>query len=105
MSAWKHIARLFVAAVLLHGPCGCESESSEAETAISGNSRLVVVNDSGSVARVVFDHEYIGSVPAMATRSWNVPTGPHRVTVGGNGEDMDFPAGASITVKYEIHRS
>ena len=102
MSAWKPIARLFVAASLVLGLCGCDSDPAEAEAAISGDSRLVVFNQSGSDARVLFDHEYIGLVGPLESRSWQVPSGRHLVSIGGNAEDMDFRPGLTVTVTFQL---
>ena len=102
MSTWKQIARLLAAAALVLGLCGCEDSAAEAETAISGDSRLVVFNQSGSDARVLFDHVYIGLVGPLESRSWQVPSGRHHVSIGGNADDMDFRSGLTVTVTFQL---
>ncbi|NCA83104.1 MAG: hypothetical protein EOM72_10235 [Opitutae bacterium] len=102
MSAWKPIARRFAAAFLVLGLCGCENNAAEAETAISGDSRLVIFNQSGSDARVLFDHEYIGRIRPLESRSWQVPAGRHAVSIGGNAQDMDFRPGLTLTVTFQL---
>ena len=102
MSTWKQIARLLAAAALGLGLCGCEDSAPEAETAISGDSRMVVFNQSGSDARVLFDHAYIGLVGPLESRSWQVPSGQHHVSIGGNAEDLDFESGLTVTVTFQL---
>ena len=90
--------RLLAVVALVHGLCGCESGGETEEMAISGDSGLLVKNEMPEKAMVLFDHDLIGYVDALSSRSWQVPSGRHRVQVGPNSDDIDFKPGKTVTL-------
>jgi hypothetical protein len=72
-----------IAAMSAGGMAGCGDDvsgSGDQETAITGNSTLVVNNQLSIVEKIYFDGAYIGSVAASNSRSWSVPVGQHTIT-------------------------
>lgn len=62
----------------------------EDEVEISGDSELLVVNESPKEYGIYFDSEFLGDVDAGKTRSWSVPSGEHtlKCKCRGLGNDL-----------------
>ncbi len=84
---WVPFCRAFVLAILactlMTGQAGCRNDKDDKEDkpeSISGDSTLRVQNDFHITQRILFNDRYIGDVATRSSRSWNVPSGRHKVT-------------------------
>lgn len=78
--------------------------SPPASTEISGPARLQVINDFHITQTILFNNQNIGTVASGAQRTWNVPTGTHRVTArdsvtGDSSGTYTFAAGQTTVVR------
>jgi hypothetical protein len=79
---------------------GCKKEEEE----ISGDSGLLVQNETGFDYDIYFDGDFIGEVEGTESRSWSVPSGNHCVDLESTtGKDFDevcnFPSGQTVVIK------
>ena len=81
---------------------GCESEDKGDPVTITGDSKLLVDNNTGDDFDIYFDGQYIGDVGDNKERRWSVPSGTHKVRAKAGGNDLDetfiFYAGKETTV-------
>jgi len=94
-----------VFACILLGIALCISSScKKEEEEISGDSGLLVQNETGFDYDIYFDGDFIGEVEGDESRSWSVPSGNHCVdlesTTGKDFDEVcDFPSGQTVVIK------
>ncbi len=76
---------------------GCKKE----ETELSGDSGMMVKNETGFDYDVYFDSDFVGEVEGTSSRSWSVPSGTHNVELKSSmGKDFEeskyFPSGNTV---------
>ena len=76
---------------------GCKKE----ETELSGDSGMLVKNETGFDYDVHFDSDFVGEVEGTSSRSWSVPSGNHNVELKSSlGKDFEesknFPSGNTV---------
>ena len=79
---------------------GCKKE----ETELSGDSGMLVNNETGFTYEVYFDNDFVGEVEGTSSRSWSVPSGNHVVKLNSSlGKDFEetkyFPPGNTVVFK------
>ena len=94
----------------------CESEDNDegddpdaAPVSITGDAQFTAQNLSGDASTVYFDGDYIGTVGARESRTWDVPVGTHTIRIDNaekdNSEDLDwtieFEAGHNVTLPFD----
>ncbi len=93
---------------------GCEGggggDSPDSESAaISGNSGMLLINESSDESTVYFDGVYIGNVEGDGSRQWSVPSGSHVVRIDNAEQDnseasedtFSFKAGYVTTIHFD----
>ncbi len=94
---------------------GCEGgggsgDSPDSESAaISGNSGMLLINDSSDESTIYFDGVYIGNVEGDGSRQWSVPSGRHVLRVDNAERDnsdafedaFSFTAGYVTTIHFD----
>jgi len=68
---------------------GCEGDDKGEPVAITGDSTLVVNNDSNDDYSMYFDGQYIGDVRDGKEGRWSVPSGTHKITAKDSGDDLE----------------
>lgn len=81
-----------VVAIISMMLAGCEGggggDSPDSESAaISGNSGMLLINDSSDESTIYFDGVYIGNVEGDGSRQWSVPSGRHVLRVDNAERD------------------
>ncbi|NQU85546.1 MAG: hypothetical protein HQ541_07280 [Mariniphaga sp.] len=64
----------FILIIAIISMCSCEVIED-----ITGDSGLRIVNDCDDEIRVYFDDDYIGQVDAESSKTWDVPSGQHKI--------------------------
>lgn len=88
--------------VMVLGMALCLSTScKKEETELSGDSGMMVKNETGFTYEIYFDSDFVGEVEGTSSRSWSVPSGNHVVKLNSSlGKDFEetkyFPSGNTV---------
>ena len=97
---------------LMMTACEGDDEGDDPDAApvsITGDAQFTAQNLSGDASTVYFDDEYIGTVGARESRTWDVPSGSHKIRIDNaekdNSDDwkqtIDFQAGQNYVLQFD----